>query len=271
MPARARPTRAAAWRSSSTTSPRAPTSRSRPRSTARSTFANNIRALANAGAKVIVDDVTYFNEPMFQDGPIAAAVNDVTAQGVTYFSSAANANAIQIGAPNAGANIGAYEGAQFRPAARTRARPACRATVTVHGLRSRRGRRHRVPGHDRRQPDDADPAQLGAAGRNGVTTNYDLFVLSAPNGTNLDRPERRQQPRHPAAVRVRRLSRAAAPRRTSRSRSARRPPAPPNPPAEVPDHRRPEHDPELPVRGADHRRPIASARRSSATTAPPTR
>ncbi|HEX9186324.1 MAG TPA: neuroendocrine convertase 1, partial [Vicinamibacteria bacterium] len=53
-------------------------------------FAANIRALRDAGCQVIVDDVTYFNEGAFQDGPIAQAVNDVTATGVLYFSSAAN-------------------------------------------------------------------------------------------------------------------------------------------------------------------------------------
>ena len=53
-------------------------------------FANNIRALANAGAKVIVDDVAYFAEPMFQDGIIARAIDDVTANGVIYFSAAGN-------------------------------------------------------------------------------------------------------------------------------------------------------------------------------------
>src|SRR5258706_4471879 len=55
-----------------------------------STFANNIRALANAGAKVIVDDVAYFAEPMFQDGIVARAIDDVTANGVIYFSAAGN-------------------------------------------------------------------------------------------------------------------------------------------------------------------------------------
>ena len=43
-----------------------------------------------AGCDVIVDDVLYFNEVPFQDGPIARAVNDVTADGAFYFSSAGN-------------------------------------------------------------------------------------------------------------------------------------------------------------------------------------
>jgi hypothetical protein len=53
-------------------------------------FASNIIALKNAGAKVIVDDVSYFAEPMFQDGVIAQAVDQVAAAGVVYFSAAAN-------------------------------------------------------------------------------------------------------------------------------------------------------------------------------------
>jgi len=53
-------------------------------------FANNIKALRNNGAKVITDDVIYFAEPMFQDGILAAAVDDVVSTGVSYFSSANN-------------------------------------------------------------------------------------------------------------------------------------------------------------------------------------
>jgi hypothetical protein len=53
-------------------------------------FANGILALAASGAKVIVDDVSYFDEPFFQNGVIAQAIQTVVAQGVTYITSAGN-------------------------------------------------------------------------------------------------------------------------------------------------------------------------------------
>src|ERR1044071_2485908 len=53
-------------------------------------FANNIQALAAAGAKVIADDVLYLAEPMFQDGIVAQAVNQVVGGGVAVFSAAGN-------------------------------------------------------------------------------------------------------------------------------------------------------------------------------------
>lgn len=64
-------------------------------------FANGIAALANAGAKVIADDVGYFDEPFFQDGIVAQAVTAAAAKGVAYFSAAGNnrANSYDNDAP----------------------------------------------------------------------------------------------------------------------------------------------------------------------------
>lgn len=58
--------------------------------TGEATFAQNILDLAAAGCNIIVDDIIYLNESPWQDGPIAQAVNTVTAAGVLYFSSAGN-------------------------------------------------------------------------------------------------------------------------------------------------------------------------------------
>ncbi len=53
-------------------------------------FADGILALANAGCKVICDDVSYLDEPFFGGGVIAQAIQTVEAEGVTYITSAGN-------------------------------------------------------------------------------------------------------------------------------------------------------------------------------------
>jgi hypothetical protein len=89
-------------------------------------FADNIRSLAGLpgapravpgfNADIIVDDIIYLAEPMFSDGIVAQAVNDVTASGKHYFSSAGNRPSSQgfagtfnqvgpAGLPTAGSNI----------------------------------------------------------------------------------------------------------------------------------------------------------------------
>jgi hypothetical protein len=72
-------------------------------------FAQNIRDLRAAGCDIIVDDVMYFVETPFQDGQgpgvssptnggvVTQAVNDVTAAGALYFSSAGNSGNINDG------------------------------------------------------------------------------------------------------------------------------------------------------------------------------
>ncbi|CAB9500985.1 Protein hedgehog [Seminavis robusta] len=53
-------------------------------------FAQGIRDLANIGCDIIVDDITYFFQPYFQDNAIGRAVDDVVSDGVAYFSAAGN-------------------------------------------------------------------------------------------------------------------------------------------------------------------------------------
>jgi subtilisin-like proprotein convertase family protein len=53
-------------------------------------FAQNIDDLVVLGCDVMVDDVTYFAEPTFQDGPIAQAITRARTAGVVYLSSAGN-------------------------------------------------------------------------------------------------------------------------------------------------------------------------------------
>ena len=62
-------------------------------------FADNVRRLADkkgpCGADVIVDDVGYFDEPMFSDSPLSDAIDEVAAKGTHYFSSAGNSGEAQ--------------------------------------------------------------------------------------------------------------------------------------------------------------------------------
>jgi Subtilase family len=79
-------------------------------------FAENIERLARpvseggAGADVIVDDVAWFEEPFFQDGPVAVAINRVTEDGKTYLSATGNDNSFDSG----GNEISSWEAPSFR-------------------------------------------------------------------------------------------------------------------------------------------------------------
>ncbi len=77
-------------------------------------FAENVERLAapspaGADAKVIADDVSYFEEPFFQEGPVGVAVSNVTASGVAYFSSAGNNNLFE-----GSREIASWEAPEFR-------------------------------------------------------------------------------------------------------------------------------------------------------------
>jgi subtilase family protein/Big-like domain-containing protein len=140
-------------------------------------FAQNIVDLKDAGADVIADDVIYFQEPMFQDGPLANAVSQVTDAGVAYFSMAFNDN--QIDASNR--DIASWEAPAYR------ATP-CPALVTADP--------DFVAGSDCMDFDPgagADPAfGIGvvsgrvlridlqwAEPRSGVASDFDLYLLNS--------------------------------------------------------------------------------------------
>jgi len=84
-------------------------------------FATGIAKLATAGARVEADDIGYFDEPFFQDGIIATAINNAEASGVSYFSAAGNDgtasydntapafSTLSTSAPNAGENLSNFD------------------------------------------------------------------------------------------------------------------------------------------------------------------
>ena len=90
-------------------------------------FAANIERLARpvseggANAEVIVDDVAWFEEPFFQDGPVAAAIDQVTSEGVTYLTAAGNDNLFD----GSGHEIASWEAPEFRDSG------ACPAAVAA--------------------------------------------------------------------------------------------------------------------------------------------
>jgi len=73
-------------------------------------FASNIEELAEKGANVLADDVFYFEEPFFQDGPVAVAVDKAVESGATYFSAAGNDSMTD----SEGHQIASWETPEFR-------------------------------------------------------------------------------------------------------------------------------------------------------------
>ena len=68
-------------------------------------FATNITNLQSVShCDIIIDDVFYFDEPVFEDGIVAQAVDTVTAAGALYFSSAGNEGSVAKG------TAGVFEG-----------------------------------------------------------------------------------------------------------------------------------------------------------------
>ena len=131
-------------------------------------FAENIAALAACGADVLVDDVLYFAEPMFQDGIVAQAAQRAADGGAAVFSAIGNQGGAGIDAVYRDAVPGADDdtnpptgddfhdfGAGTRLAAIT-VPPGCTLRLVL-------------------QWDEPFSGMLGP----GASTDLDLYILSA--------------------------------------------------------------------------------------------
>jgi hypothetical protein len=132
-------------------------------------FAQNILNLRAAGCDIIVDDVFYFDEPVFQDGIVAQSVASVTADGALYFSSAGNEGNIDSN------TAGYFEGDFNDTGAPAFTFPGGAKTGTIHNfgtvatpvngdIITARGNRYTL--------NWADPSP-------GALNDYDLFLVSS--------------------------------------------------------------------------------------------
>jgi subtilisin family serine protease len=145
-------------------------------------FASNIEELAKKGADVIVDDVAYFEEPFFQDGPVATAIAKVTGEGVTYLSAAGNDNLFD----SEGNEIASWEAPEYRDSGSCPA--AIRSVPELEGFEC-------VDFNPGASTDRTFGVKVEAEGTltvdlqwaeswNGVATDLDAFLLNA-NGELL--------------------------------------------------------------------------------------
>ncbi|MEM7736423.1 MAG: S8 family serine peptidase [Deinococcota bacterium] len=76
-------------------------------------FAASIESLAAQGVDIMVDDVVYPLQPMFQDGIVSQAIDKAVADGVTYFSAAGNQGRESYQAPFTASGFAGVSGGQY--------------------------------------------------------------------------------------------------------------------------------------------------------------
>ena len=79
-------------------------------------FASAVETLSAGGADIIVDDLGYADETMFQDGVAANSMNDAVALGIPFFTAAGNDTSIGSIGESDGRVISSWEAPEYRPA-----------------------------------------------------------------------------------------------------------------------------------------------------------
>lgn len=80
-------------------------------------MAQNIFGLANAGADIIVDDITFLTETYYQQSFISVAIEQVKAQGITYFTSAGNSTGVGTSGASDGKPLSSWQTTAYRETA----------------------------------------------------------------------------------------------------------------------------------------------------------
>jgi hypothetical protein len=136
-------------------------------------FGTNITALANAGCSIIVDDTAYFDEPVFQDGVVAQAINAFVANGGLYITAAGNNGDLDSG------TSGTWEG-DFLDGGPVG--PPLSGTVGISKTNSvlhNFGTAQNPKLFDTVTAVGADLTLQWAEPQGGATSDYDLFILDS--------------------------------------------------------------------------------------------
>ncbi len=133
-------------------------------------FAQNISDLRTSGCDVLIDNVIHATEPVFQDGIIAQAIDNVVADGAVYFSAAQNFGNLSDGTSSV------WEGDYFATA------------VPVESLSSEYETAHDFGGGTALNTITTDTpfgfTLQWSDPQGGSTNDYDLFLISA-NGNSV--------------------------------------------------------------------------------------
>ena len=143
--------------------------------TTAATFATAITTLAANGCTVIVDDISFYTEGVFQDDVIAQAINTFVANGGIYFSSAANSGNLDSGTAGCWEGDFLSGGTVASPISTTDSAPSL-----IHNF----GTAANPVYYDTLTVASTEITLKWSDPLTGGTDDYDLFVLD-PTGTTV--------------------------------------------------------------------------------------